>query len=96
MHEFCSSGLYCNDGLYRAGQLLVGSDGNIYGATSQGGAGAGCDRMIVAPVGESGQVVIGRKRLRVRRISMPPPTAKAKKFSDPAKPEAAGVSPPLA
>ncbi len=42
VHKFCSSGIYCHDGVYSAGQLLVGTDGNLYGVTSQGGTGVGC------------------------------------------------------
>jgi len=37
IHRFCSVTPYCNDGVYPAGGLVVGKDGNIYGATSQGG-----------------------------------------------------------
>jgi hypothetical protein len=42
VHKFCSVGVYCADGVYSAGSLLVGTDGNTYGLTSQGGGGAGC------------------------------------------------------
>lgn len=42
IHKFCSVGIYCTDGVYSAGPLVAGTDGYIYGATSQGGAGVGC------------------------------------------------------
>jgi len=42
VHKFCSEGVYCSDGVYPAGGLVVGVDGNIYGATSQGGTGSNC------------------------------------------------------
>ncbi len=43
IHKFCSVDIYiCKDGSYPVGGLAVGSDNNIYGATFEGGAGAGC------------------------------------------------------
>ena len=43
IHKFCSDELYtCKDGVYPVGALLVGTDGNIYGATSEGGTGSHC------------------------------------------------------
>jgi len=42
IHEFCSVGASCNDGVYPAGALVVGTDGNLYGATQQGGTGSHC------------------------------------------------------
>ncbi len=44
LHKFCSVGVYCSDGVYTVGALVVGTDGNIYGATNQGGTGCtgGC------------------------------------------------------
>jgi uncharacterized repeat protein (TIGR03803 family) len=42
LHRFCSVGS-CSDGGRGAGSLVVGTDGNLYGATSLGGAGTGCD-----------------------------------------------------
>jgi len=42
IHRFCSAMPSCSDGAYPAGGLAVGSDGNIYGVTSQGGTGSGC------------------------------------------------------
>jgi len=42
IHQFCSVTPYCNDGADPAGGLVVGADGNIYGATSEGGTGSGC------------------------------------------------------
>ena len=40
IHRFCSIA-YCNDGV-DAVALAVGGDGNVYGATQQGGTGTGC------------------------------------------------------
>ncbi len=42
LHRFCTGGSSCTDGAYSAGSLMVGSDGNVYGATNQGGTGSGC------------------------------------------------------
>ena len=42
IHKFCSVGVYCSDGNYPTGPLVVGSDGNLYGVTYEGGAGVGC------------------------------------------------------
>ena len=45
IHRFCSVGTSCSDGSIGVGALLVGKDGNIYGATNQGGtgcSGVGC------------------------------------------------------
>jgi uncharacterized repeat protein (TIGR03803 family) len=42
IHRFCSVTPSCNDGADPAGGLVVGTDGNIYGATSKGGTGSGC------------------------------------------------------
>jgi len=40
IHKFCSVELYtCLDGAYPTGPLLVGTDGNLYGATFEGGSG---------------------------------------------------------
>jgi hypothetical protein len=40
IHKFCSVQLYiCTDGAYPSGPLVVGTDGNIYGATTAGGSG---------------------------------------------------------
>jgi hypothetical protein len=43
IHKFCSVDLYiCKDGAYPSGPLAVGTDGNIYGTTAEGGTGSGC------------------------------------------------------
>ena len=42
IHRFCSVMPSCSDGAYPAGGLVAGTDGNIYGVTSQGGTGSGC------------------------------------------------------
>jgi len=45
IHRFCSVGTSCSDGSGGVGILAVGKDGNIYGATNQGGigcSGVGC------------------------------------------------------
>jgi uncharacterized repeat protein (TIGR03803 family) len=41
IHRFCSTAT-CSDGVVLASPLLVGKDGNLYGATSEGGMGSGC------------------------------------------------------
>jgi uncharacterized repeat protein (TIGR03803 family) len=41
IHKFCSTAT-CSDGGGNSGALVVGKDGNIYGATYQGGSGSGC------------------------------------------------------
>ena len=62
VHKFCSTGVYCNDGVYSAGPLVVGTDGNIYGATTQGGTGCpggGCGTIFrVTPSSGAYQVVL--------------------------------------
>jgi uncharacterized repeat protein (TIGR03803 family) len=44
IHRFCSIRPYCGDGFNPAGPLVAGTDGNVYGATSQGGTGSGCSQ----------------------------------------------------
>jgi uncharacterized repeat protein (TIGR03803 family) len=42
LYNFCSRGR-CTDGQYPAGQLIQGSDGNLYGVTHAGGSYANCN-----------------------------------------------------
>jgi len=42
IHRFCSVGAFCSDGGPSSGPLMAGADGNIYGATSEGGADIHC------------------------------------------------------
>ncbi|MGC2248290.1 MAG: choice-of-anchor tandem repeat GloVer-containing protein [Terriglobales bacterium] len=42
LYNFCSQG-GCTDGQYPAGQLIQGSDGNLYGVTHAGGSYANCN-----------------------------------------------------